>query len=429
MTKRSLYSIDTLRELLYFGMVGGIQYVVDVGTFSCLVLWSGYPILSNMVSRALGATCGYYLNGVFTFRVLGRRRGGFGARFVMAWLITTAVSTGLIKTLSLLSEVVQRPVLLLYAKASIELLLFIAGFLLCKLWVFAARDAGATDGSGIPGVEASTTPADSPSKTGKGILFVLAHPDDECFFSPRIKEAVDAGHAVYCAYTTDGGGHGVSPEIRMRESGNALALLGVPPQHLFFAGVTSGIRDGSSYMRIGDVYDAAYQSIGHLRIDEIYVMAWEGGHVDHDACHLVGVALARALGIERVYECPGYNRYRAIPFLFRVMKWIPRKAATSTCRFGLAEGLFFFSLCLCHRSQWKTWIGLGPEAFVRLVLRRRHDRRRVAGIDYTVRPHTGPLLYEKQFGISFDRFREATAPFVSERVQPPPSHSLTVVGP
>ncbi|MCK4343440.1 MAG: PIG-L family deacetylase [Phycisphaerae bacterium] len=415
MTTSSLWHKNTLRELLLFGIVGGIQYVVDVAVFSGLVLWTGLPIACNLTSRAAGATCGYYLNGVFTFRVLGRRREGFGARFVIAWLITTAVSTGLIKSLSLLSEVVENPVLLVYGKAVVELLLFVVGFLLCKLWVFVPREQNAPDARGSAVAEVPAEPAAGPRGTGRGTLFVLAHTDDEFFFSPSIRRAVAAGNAVYCAFTTDGTGQGVSPEIRKRESTKALRRLGVSEKNLLFVGLEAGIPDGAAHTRVADVYDALKRTVHDLPLDEIYVPAWEGGHADHDAGHLAGVALARSLGVARVYECPGYHRHTKF-FPFRVMTWIPRAATTARYRFGFVEGLFYFSLCACHRSQWKTWLGLGPEAFVRLVVCRRHEYRSVTGIDYTRPPHAGPLLYEHRFGVSFAEFREATAAFIAEHL-------------
>jgi hypothetical protein len=163
------------------------------------------------------------------------------------------------------------------------------------------------------------------------------------------------------------------------------------------------------------------------RIGEVYVPAWEGGHADHDAAHLIGVALARGLGIRDVYACPSYNAAaRFAPF--RVMKPIPRAGrVVETLRLSLAQGLFCFALCECHPSQWRTWIGLGPESFVRLVVQRSHYRWRVITTDYATPPHSGPLLYEKRFGTSFDEFRSATGAFVARHLGDTPASTLTNV--
>lgn len=269
------------------------------------------------------------------------------------------------------------------------------------------------------GIEARRRPAElrsatAPLTTGmsSGLLFLLAHPDDEYFFAPRIRQAVQAGDNVYCIYTTDGTWYGVEPEVRIRESTMALRRLGVPEEHLFFIGVELGIKDGYSYLRLDQLYEAVCQTTRNLKVDEIHVLAWEGGHPDHDAGHLVGMALARNHGIERVYECAGYNSYRLPPRFFRVMKCVPRQGAMTTLRFGIREGLWYYSLCFCYRSQWKTFLGLSPGSFLRWVVSRRHVQRRVEGIDYTIRPHHGPLFYETRFGVSFDQFRVATADFV-----------------
>jgi hypothetical protein len=50
------------------------------------------------------------------------------------------------------------------------------------------------------------------------------------------------------------------------------------------------------------------------------------------------------------------------------------------------------------------------------VLRRRHEWRSTAGIDYRVRPHSGPLLYEKMFDVPYAEFREATTAFVERHL-------------
>lgn len=247
----------------------------------------------------------------------------------------------------------------------------------------------------------------------RGILFLLPHPDDEFFFAPRIRRAAAEGKSVYCAFLTDGTWYGVAPETRMRESTRALGRLGVAERNLRFLGVRLGIRDGYAHLEIDRLYEALLESVRALRIEEIYVLAWEGGHPDHDTSHLVGAALAGELGVGRIHECPGYNAYKLPPPLFHVMRSIPREEAVCSNRLTVTEGLACFSLCTCYRSQFKTFVGLAPESFYRLVVLRRHERRRVAGIDYTRPPHAGALFYEKRFHLSFDEFHAATAGFVS----------------
>lgn len=128
---------STLSQLFFFGMVGGVQYLVDVGTFSLLWKLSGWVAGCNVAARLLAAVCGYTLNSRFTFRSASapevahaRRR-----RFIVAWLLMTAVST---LCITLLSEVAEEDTsTVIFFKAGLEAVMAVCGFLLCKLWVFA----------------------------------------------------------------------------------------------------------------------------------------------------------------------------------------------------------------------------------------------------------------------------------------------------
>src|SRR6185503_17138294 len=103
------------------------------------------------------------------------------------------------------------------------------------------------------------------------ILFVFAHQDDEIAGATRMLRARRDGDHVQCAYLTD----------HVHE---ALAFL----------------------------ESQAGQA------DEVYTLAWEGGHQDHDAAHLVALAFAQRRGIP-CHEMPLYNGYRSPGSLFRVM--------------------------------------------------------------------------------------------------------------
>jgi LmbE family N-acetylglucosaminyl deacetylase len=50
-------------------------------------------------------------------------------------------------------------------------------------------------------------------RRAKTLLFVFAHQDDEIFFLNRIARELRHGHAVHCAYLTDGAGRGTDPGV------------------------------------------------------------------------------------------------------------------------------------------------------------------------------------------------------------------------
>lgn len=392
------------KQFIKFTIVGGVQYVADLSAFWGLTAVLGSAVVANVCSRLLGAMIGYYLNGVFTFGVLGRRRGPFSPRFAIAWLVMTGVSTGLIK---LATHVLgtAAPHTLIWVKGAIELVLFVVGFAVCKWWVFATGDEADESGARTA---APTTAAGSS-------LFVFAHPDDEMFFLPSIRAAVVRGEQVAVCYLTDGGARGTQPSIRISESTRALARLGVPSNQICSIGVDLGVRDQTAHLHLHRLHSAMQDALrSHGPFSTIFVHAWEGGHGDHDAAHLVGVALARTLGVRDVYECPGYHAAGMPRPLF--LAFSPAIPSPDGCpsRLTLAEGLWFFSFCTLYRSQWRTFVGLAPFAFWQFVVRRRHHVRRVQPHAYDRPPHPGTLLYERRFGLKFQDFRGAVAEFVAE---------------
>jgi hypothetical protein len=149
---------------------------------------------------------------------------------------------------------------------------------------------------------------------------------------------------------------------------------------------------------MGDAYRALNARLQAILIDRIYLMAWEGGHPDHDASHLIGRAYAGAHGLEReLYEFPAYNR-------FRVMSYVGQGGeilSTATDRWRA-----FATLCsaFSYRTQRLTFLAMLPGSLVQLLLLGRQTYRRVPERDYSKPPHKGRLFYERKFRISFVDF-------------------------
>ncbi len=247
------------------------------------------------------------------------------------------------------------------------------------------------------------------------VLFIFAHPDDECFAASRIGFEVGLGNEVYCLFTTDGQAYGVSSKTRAQESLRALQSLGVPGKHLFFVGIDYGFRDGQSYKNLEAIYHAVGKVLPHA-LSRLYLMAWEGGHPDHDAAHLVGVAVGKRLGLP-LFEFCGYNNGTCLGPFFRVLKFIPNGIGLNTRKLSFKEGVKAALLCRYHKSQWKTWVGLFPDLFYRLVIRRHEPLRPLGALDYHLPPHT-PLFYEKRFHLPFHAFEKETRDFIGRYIDP-----------
>lgn len=231
---------------------------------------------------------------------------------------------------------------------------------------------------------------------------MLAHHDDEFFFAAPIARCLAAGGQVVIAYLTHGSLYGASTQQRIAETGRALARLGVDPGGIYQFGQHLDIFDGDLKSRMRDAAGALSALIKELAVDEVWVLAWEGGHQDHDCAHYLGVFVANSAPHKpEVYEFSAYNAFRRPGPLFRVMQLVPRGASTSAIRLSVTQRLQILALVPGYRSQWKTFMGLLPGIILRVLGHGRIEYRRAAGIDYRVPPHAGRLYYEKRFGIPF----------------------------
>ena len=122
------------RQIVLFLIVGAAQVLLDWAVFVGLTA-AGLPLVAgNLAGRLSGASIGYWLNGRHTFASDGRARlgGAHLRRFVVAWLLLTALST------LLLSGVAQRYDLRAawLAKPAVEALIAGLGFVVWREWVF-----------------------------------------------------------------------------------------------------------------------------------------------------------------------------------------------------------------------------------------------------------------------------------------------------
>ncbi len=240
------------------------------------------------------------------------------------------------------------------------------------------------------------------------VVFIFAHQDDEFSAAPWIDEEITAGHRVSCAYLTDGSAR-ADASVRDAESLSALALLGVRREDVAFLSDRERIHDGAlvSNLDRASALLGGWLNVHAPSAARIYSLAWEGGHPDHDAAHLVALAAAVARGlVEDSWQLSIYNAYRCPKPLYRVLKQLPSSRRRRIRSYSVRDAWRFANFCWHYPSQRRTWIGLFPEAAMRrLVIRRdvvvQFDVARVLE-----RPHPGELLYERMFGTSYEEFEE-----------------------
>ncbi|HEX6178223.1 MAG TPA: PIG-L family deacetylase, partial [Thermoanaerobaculia bacterium] len=146
-----------------------------------------------------------------------------------------------------------------------------------------------------------------------GVLFVFAHQDDEVAAATRIAFERSQGNQIHCAFLTDG------DERRQRESLAVLAGLGVDGERIAFLGNAERIADQALIHSLERALTALERWLEKTAINTVYCLAFEGGHHDHDASHLVAMAFAaRRAILDRCFEVPLYRGIGSRGPFFRV---------------------------------------------------------------------------------------------------------------
>ncbi|MEO7252062.1 MAG: PIG-L family deacetylase [Arenimonas sp.] len=247
--------------------------------------------------------------------------------------------------------------------------------------------------------------------------FLFPHPDDEFAVTALIRDRRQAGIQVSCIYLTDGAFGGQSSTRRRNEALRALAGLGIPAGDVHFLGEEQSIADGSLHLNL----DKALQALRELpavaeRPDEIFCPAWEGGHQDHDAVHLVALALNETLPLSRLRQYSIYHGAGLPGPLFHVMQPIAGNGPTEDRPGSLRERWQQVRFCMNYPSQWKSFLGLLPCVAWRMLS---DGRLRLQAVDASrvwQPPHAGAPLYERRGFLRQAEFRRYADPFIVRRI-------------
>lgn len=233
-----------------------------------------------------------------------------------------------------------------------------------------------------------------PAASCPSVLVLAAHPDDEILGASSV---LASGLACVVVHLTDGAPF--EPELwpedrafasreayareRRREAESALALCGVPREHVLSLGCPE-LRAAWSLLPLCQRFAAIVERYGP---DCVLTHAYEGSHPDHDAAAFIahgalrmieGESRATLLEMAATHPTPGQQQ--ANRFL----------AATGTRAFthvlSEAEQSHKRAMLACHTSQHAVLssAGLTWERF-----------RRAPAYDFTRAPHAGSLSYER----------------------------------
>ena len=197
-----------------------------------------------------------------------------------------------------------------------------------------------------------------------------------------------------------------------------LTGLGVPEENILFLGSENRLADGTLFRNLDRAHDLLEEATRSLPIDESLCLAWEGGHPDHDASHLIALAVARRRGVlENTWQFSIYNSGSGRGRFVRVFSPL-EGGEIRTQTLTAAEGVRLALLPFAYPSQRRTWLGLFPGAFLQMAVRRREAATRARLEAVRDRPHAGRLFYERRFGVPFSEFEEATRAFRERYLDP-----------
>lgn len=235
-------------------------------------------------------------------------------------------------------------------------------------------------------------------------LFVFPHPDDEMAIAIWMHTLVNAGAAVSAAWLH-------STMFRETESQHAMALIGFPLEQCFFLeGPDGGLAEWMPEMasRLEAVMD-------RTRPDRVVTAAFQQGHLDHDAAHLV---VSRLVG-GPILEFPLYHTYLR---RFQRLYCFPDGPTGEVLSLTPEQRRLKKVLAYCYPSQRFRRNALLYEAISHGLLRREsllagEKLRWSEGVDHRVPAHSGALRGAierspqwRRWLEAVDRFEKAVGP-------------------
>lgn len=249
-------------------------------------------------------------------------------------------------------------------------------------------------------------------------VFLFAHQDDEVNVLSIIESHVLMAQRTVCIYMTNGRFGNVSSDRRNAESMRVLYQLGVAVSDIHFLGQSMEVPDGKLYEHLEGVFTGCYDlMILYGTVQTLFIPAYEGGHQDHDAAHLIGLALARGIGVlDKTFQFSGYHG-KGLPWIFfKVMSPIPENGLVVEFPIPWSLRLKYLGFCFYYLSQWKTWIGLLPFVVLHYLVHGTQQLQNVSFERAIQKPHSGKLLYEKRCFLEYKIFLKTATPFIQKYI-------------
>jgi hypothetical protein len=195
-------------------------------------------------------------------------------------------------------------------------------------------------------------------------IFLLAHTDDEIFCLPFICESGVTSYLMYFTLDSPSNDRDFSASNRALELFSALRVLKerYRVDSIFFDPLSP---DGELHSNFESAdLQKLRDKVRELEIQEIVTLSFEGGHQDHDYLAIVA-SLVGHLESLPVIHCPAYRGSRRNKRFFRVMN--PIKPFSIKMINNPSIIIIAMRLMLIYKSQYKTWLGLGPMTILKYL--------------------------------------------------------------
>lgn len=252
-------------------------------------------------------------------------------------------------------------------------------------------------------------------------LFLFAHQDDEIGVFHALNAAKKRGERLSCVFLTDGVWKGVTSARRNAESKKCLTKLGLTPSEMTFLGTSAAVPNGLLVEHLQHCFDSLCQHVVQLALDgqpvsRVIMHAWEGGHHDHDAVHIIGLALAKKFGLlEQSRQFPLY-RNPSGRWTMTFATPLASNGAVESISIPISQRLKYLGLLASYGSQKRVILQLFPHIANHYVRAGAQRLQQLSLERVYSEPNTPPMLYEKWKLYSYARFRQHADPFIARHL-------------
>jgi LmbE family N-acetylglucosaminyl deacetylase len=265
------------------------------------------------------------------------------------------------------------------------------------------------------------------------VVIVVPHQDDEMFIFHRLRALLAQRRDLHLIWVTDGAAHNdeirrslvirlffpvlsssddaTIRAVRMRESMALAQQLAIPERRLRFLAFPSGRIQNC----FGQVVEALHGIFQQLQPLEVYTVAFDHSHFEHDACN-AAVRFAANQG-SRLYEFPVLNLSRGpgrhrwlVPCAGTVIERTPFTWREERRRLRLFRRIFKSQWSVALLEAFGSWVPSDYREFG-------EPYRLIPDHDYT-QPLAGSSIHYLPGSLDFTDFRAMVLPYLHQKGSP-----------